>query len=331
MKPHRGVNPPPPRGILMTYQVYLAVAGGKKIWINKTFRTKTEAQKELKSAIKELESVVRIMDSGIVSDAPPKTKPASKSTTKPASKSTPKSAPKEPRSRPVIPSGLTVLRFKNEKGTHLVGIAPAQLTVVKQTFTSMKYNYAYIVVTSRTMTITAIDNDHVGIVRLDVPIYSGSNLRGTINPARFDSSLIYVTDDDPARLDKIFQNFDLRKGLKAQGSAKALKGMISPYSTGKQAKFYRIRMEIGSTSKAIVTDGGKDPVSTAVPLKRIGGNTASKVTSQYQVKYFNGFIKVFGTATVVFAIQKNNNPVSMGGVNKGVKILFILAPIIDNE
>lgn len=225
---------------------------------------------------------------------------------------------------------MTVLRFKNEKGTHLVGIAPAQLSVVKQTFTAMKCEYGRVVVTSRTMTITAMDKEHVEIVKLNVPIYSGSNLRGTITPD-FGSSIIYVSDDDPNRLGKVFQNFDLRKGIKAQGSAKALSSMMAPYSTGNQAKFYRVRVDIGAVSRAIVLDDGNTPVSTAVPLKRIGGESAKKTTCKYAVKYLKGIIKVFGSATIVMSMQKSDYPIAIGGVNKGVKILFILAPLIDND
>lgn len=78
----------------MTYKAYLLLANGKKLWINKEFASKIDAQRELRIAKKEIGEVIGIKESGIVSTAPAKpksTKPASK----PASKSAPKSAPKD--------------------------------------------------------------------------------------------------------------------------------------------------------------------------------------------------------------------------------------------
>lgn len=315
----------------MSYKVFLILPGDKKIWINRSFKTKAEAEKELKSAKKELASAVRIMDSGIVSDAVPKTKPAPK----PAPKKTVKSPSESVGKLPVasIPTkGLMVLKFVQGKTNHLVGITPTDFALVKQAFNSVKCNQASVSLTPTRMTITAIDKDHISVIRLTVPVRTGSGLNCYIDPSDLTKNIlgnsIYCLDDYTiSNLDKIFRDFSLTQSAKATVKAKDIKDMLAPYSSGKNGQFYRIKVEIGKTNRATTTDEDFVPISTAVPLKKLAGLNKD-LTSYYKTGYIHNAVKLFGSSIVVLGMKGNNYPIAISGVNKGVKIQYICAPVV---
>ena len=313
--------------IFTSYIAYLHLENGKKIRINKTFGTKTEAQKELKIAEKELKSVVGIAKTEIVSTSP--AKPKKPTASKPAS--TPKTTKKTAKTTEVPKTGLVVLKFVKGKTNHLVGIAPTQLSVVKQAFRSIKCNEASVVLSPSKMTITAIDNTRVCIVRLVVPVRTGSGLKCNINPADFFlGNVIDCFEYDPRNLDKTFRTFALNQSIKAQTNAKSIRDMITPYSTGKNGKFYRVTVEIGAKSRMTATDEDHIPVSTSVPMRKLAG-AGHDVMSYYQTGYIYNALKIFGSAPIVVGMKGDYHPIAISGINKGIKIEYICAPVIDNN
>lgn len=313
--------------IFTSYIAYLHLENGKKIRINKTFGTKAEAQKELKIAEKELKSVVGIAKTEIVSTSP--AKPKKPTASKPVS--TPKTTKKTAKTTEVPKAGLVVLKFVKGKTNHLVGIAPAQLSVVKQAFKSIKCNEASVSLSPSKMTITAIDNTRVCVVRLAVPVRTGSGLKCNINPADFYlGNVIDCFEYDPRGLDKTFRTFALNQSTKAQTNAKSIRDMITPYSTGKNGKFYRVTVEIGAKSRMMATDEDHNPVSTSVPMRKLAG-AGHDVMSYYQTGYIYNALKIFGSAPIVVGMKGDYHPIAISGINKGVRIEYVCAPVIDNN
>lgn len=312
--------------IFTSYIAYLHLENGKKIRINKTFGTKAEAQKELKIAEKELKPVVGIAKTEIVSTSPAKSKKPTASKPASTTKTTKKTANTE-----VPKTGLVVLKFVKGKTNHLVGIAPAQLSVVKQAFRSIKCNEASVSLSPSKMTITAIDNTHVCVVRLVVPVRTGSGLKCNINPADFFlGNVIDCFEYDPRGLDKTFRTFALNQSIKAQTNAKSIRDMITPYSTGKNGKFYRVTVEIGAKSRMTATDEDHNPVSTSVPMRKLAG-AGHDVMSYYQTGYIYNALKIFGSAPIVVGMKGDYHPIAISGINKGIKIEYVCAPVIDNN
>lgn len=329
MKPRGGSAPSPLRGDFTSYIAYLYLENGKKIRINKTFGTKAEAQKELKIAEKELKSVVGIAKTEVVSTSP--AKPKKPAASKPAS--TPKATKKAVKTTDVPKTGLVVLKFINGKTNHLVGIAPAQLSVVKQAFTSVKCDQASVSLSPSKMTITAINKDRVCIVKLTVPVRTGSGLKCEVDPSDFVKPVdnkIFCLDREPPRLNQIFRDFSLAVSMKAQASAKAIRDVLAPHSTGKNGKFNRVTVKIGAKSKMTVTDEDHNPVSTSVPMRKLAG-TGHDVMSYYQTGYIYNALKIFGSASIVVGMKGDYHPIAISGINKGIRIEYICAPVIENE
>lgn len=302
----------------MPYKVYFEIAGGKKLWIKKEFNTKSEAEKELKIAEKEIRSAVQIVNKGIVSTSPAIPKTVDK----------PKKTIKKPTEVPT--TGLIVLKFVDEKGNnHLVGIAPPQLAVIKQAFTSIKCNQANISLTPSRMTIKAIDVDHVSIIKMTVPIRTGSGLNCVIDPSDFKkniSNTIYCLNEYTVRnLDKPFREFSLASGVRAQVNAKAVRDMLAPYSTGKNGKFYHVRFEIGEKSKVTALDDDGEPMSTSLPMRKLA-NTKNNATSVYNIGRIYNALKIFGSASIAVGMRSSVYPIAMSGINKGIKVEYICAP-----
>ena len=250
-------------------------------------------------------------------------------------KKTPAAATKTPKktvkTTEVPKTGLVVLKFVKGKTNHLVGIAPAQLSVVKQAFRSIKCNEASVSLSPSKMTITAIDNTHVCVVRLIVPVRTGSGLKCNINPADFFlGNVIDCFEYDPRGLDKTFRTFALNQSMKAQTNAKSIRDMITPYSTGKNGKFYRVTVEIGAKSRMTATDEDHNPVSTSVPMRKLAG-AGHDVMSYYQTGYIYNALKIFGSAPIVVGMKGDYHPIAISGINKGIKIEYVCAPVIDNN
>lgn len=316
--------------IFTSYIAYLHLENGKKIRINKTFGTKAEAQKELKIAEKELKSVVGIAKTEIVSTSP--AKPKKPTASKPVS--TPKTTKKTAKTTEVPKTGLVVLKFVKGKTNHLVGIAPAQLSVVKQAFKSIKCNEASVSLSPSKMTITALDREHVSIVKLTVPVRTGSGLKCEVDPSDFVKPVagyeILCLDYEPRKLDKTLRDYGLTASVKAQTNAKAIRDMLAPYSTGKNGKFYRVTVEIGAKSRVTATDEDHNPISTSVPMRKLAG-AGHTVMSYYQTGYIYNALKIFGSASIVVGMKGDYHPIAISGINKGVRIEYMCAPIMDNN
>lgn len=302
----------------MPYKVYFEIAGGKKLWIKKEFNTKSDAEKELKIAEKEVRSAVQIVNKGIVSTSP----------VMPKTVANPKKTVKRPTEVPT--NGLVVLKFVDIRGNnHLVGIAPPQLAVVKQAFTSLKCNQARISLTPSRMVIKAIDVDHVSIIKMTVPVRTGSGLDCVIDPSDFKkniSNTIYCFDDSiTSNLDKPFRDFSLALGTKAQVNAKAVRDMLAPYSTGKNGKFYHVRFEIGEKSKVTALDDDDEPMSTSLPMRKLA-NTKNNATSVYNIGRIYNALKIFGSASIVVGMKGSVYPMAISGIVKGIKVEYICAP-----
>lgn len=302
----------------MPYKVYFEIAGGKKLWIKKEFNTKSEAEKELKIAEKEVRSAVQITNKGIVSTSPVMPKTVAK----------PKKTVKKPTEVPT--TGLVVLKFVDVKGNnHLVGIAPPQLAVIKQAFTSIKCNQAKISLTPSKMVIKAIDTEHVSIIKMTVPVRTGSGLDCVIDPSDFKkniSNTIYCLNEYIAsNLDKPFHEFSLAFGVRAQVNAKTIRDMLAPYSTGKNGKFYHVRFDIGEKSRVTALDDGGEQMSTSLPMRKLAG-TKNDVSSIYNIGRIYNALKIFGSASIVVGMRGIFYPITISGIIKGIKVEYICAP-----
>lgn len=253
-------------------------------------------------------------------------------------KKTPAAATKTPKktvkTTEVPKTGLVVLKFVKGKTNHLVGIAPTQLSVVKQAFTSVKCNQASVSLSPSKMTITAIDREHVSIVKLTVPVRTGSGLKCEVDPSDFVKPVagneILCLDYEPRKLDKTLRDYGLTASVKAQTNAKAIRDMLAPYSTGKNGKFYRVTVEIGAKSRITATDEDHNPISTSVPIRKLAG-AGHTVMSYYQTGYIYNALKIFGSASIVVGMKGDYHPIAISGINKGVRIEYMCAPVIDND
>lgn len=273
--------------------------------------------------------MVGIAKTEVVSTSP--AKPKKPAASKPAS--TPKTTKKAAKTTDVPKTGLVVLKFVNGKTNHLVGISPAQLSVVKQAFTSVKCDQASVSLSPSKMTITAIDKDRVCVVKLTVPVRTGSGLKCEVNPSNFvkpvDNEILCLDYETP-RLSKILRDYGLTVSVKAQASAKAIRDMLAPYSTGKNGKFYHVAVYIGAKSRMTATDEDNNPVSTSVPMRKLAG-AGHDVMSYYQTGYIYNALKIFGSASIVVGMKGDYHPIAISGINKGIRIEYMCAPFVDNK
>lgn len=273
--------------------------------------------------------MVGITKTEVVSTSP--AKPKKPAASKPAS--TPKTTKKAAKTTDVPKTGLVVLKFIKGKTNHLVGISPAQLSVVKQAFTSVKCDQASVSLSPSKMMITAMDKERISIVRLTVPVRTGSGLKCEVDPSDFVKPVdnkIFCLNREPPKLDKIFRNFSLTVSMKAQASAKTIRDMLAPHSTGKNGKFNRVTVKIGAKSKMTATDEDNNPLSTSIPMRKLAG-AGHNVMSYYKTGYIYNALKMFGSASIIVGMKGDNYPIAISGINKGIRIEYICAPVIENE
>lgn len=307
----------------MSYKVFLILPGDKKIWINRSFKTKAEAEKELKSAKKELASAVRIMDSGIVSDAVPKTKPAPK----PASSTTFNPAVRVPR-----PDMSSTLTFVGSKGSHVVSIAPVHLSLIKQTFTSIKCQVANISIqsglTSGQMTVEALTDSRIAVVTMKIPIKSTSEIEFSVETKQFKvGNQIAYRDKASWSLLGIKKMCSLTKCVKAQINADSLPKYLMSYCKPKDT--YKAVIEIGKKNTISITEiHDNEALTSPLPIHKMDVGPTKYVKSGFNPEYLYRITKLYGKSVIVLGIPYKNNPVHIAGMNKGVQIDWLLAPII---